>query len=127
MKKGAKDVLESFDAFANAFTDIVTHGEASKEDYLVKTGEVHDTINAVRQNLSEDNVSAVRKRWSIDRRMLEDSLADVQSMIEDDEDADEDADEDEDEGFDDELDILGLGPTQKMSSEELDRTKKVRT
>ncbi|KAI0093500.1 hypothetical protein BDY19DRAFT_902285 [Irpex rosettiformis] len=123
VRKGAKDVLESLEAFANAFTDIVSRGDGSEEDYLVKTGEVHDTISAVRQNLPEDNVSAVRKRWSTDRGMLEDSLADVQSMIEDDE--DEDPDEDEDDGFDDELDMLGLGPTKKMSPEELDRTKKV--
>ncbi len=126
VRKCATDVLESLRAYSDAFTEIVNRGEGSGEDYLVKTGEVHDTIDAARRNLPEDNASAVRKRWSTDRGMVEDSLADVQSMIEDDEaDADELEGLDEDEEFDDELDALGLGPTKRLSPLELARVKKV--
>ena len=56
--------------------------------------------------------------------MVEESLADVQSMIEDDEsNVDEGLDVDED--FDDESYALGFGPTTKLSPLELARVKKV--
>lgn len=124
VKKGAKDVLDSTEAFSAAFTNIVEQGESAAEDYLIRTGTVHDVIDQVRRGLSEDNVAAVRRRWSEDRKMLEDSLAEVADMVESGGAGDDDGDEDD--GFDDEWDELGLGSTKKMTPEELEHTKKVR-
>lgn len=89
------------------------------EDYLVHTGMVHDLVDKAKRDLPADNQMAVKKRWVADRGMLEDSLQDVTSMLEDNDAVGEGDD------FDDELDELGLGSTKKMSELELERTKKV--
>ncbi|KZT70120.1 hypothetical protein DAEQUDRAFT_224967 [Daedalea quercina L-15889] len=91
------------------------------EDYLVHTGMVHEVVDKAKRDLSADNRAAVRKRWTADRGMLEDSLQDVASMLEDDDAADQDED------FNDELDDLGLGSVKKMSEVELERTRKVQS
>ncbi|EPS98520.1 hypothetical protein FOMPIDRAFT_1126249, partial [Fomitopsis schrenkii] len=89
------------------------------EDYLVHTGMVHDLVDKAKRDLPADNQMAVKKRWVADRGMLEDSLQDVTSMLEDNDAVGEGDD------FDDELDELGLGSTKKMSELELERTKKI--
>ncbi|KAI0682442.1 hypothetical protein BC835DRAFT_883396 [Cytidiella melzeri] len=123
VRKGAQDVLENLKVFARAFTDIVEQGEASREDYLVKTGAVHDAIDHFRRNLPEDNAASVRSRWSKDREMLEDSLAEVGEMVESD--GAGDVGDDSDDEVSDEWDELGLGSVKTMTPQELDRTKKV--
>ena len=92
------------------------------EDYLVHTGMVHELVDKAKRDLPADNRAAVKKRWATDRGMLEDSLQDVTSMLEDNDTIDEGDDFDE---ALDELDELGLGSTKKMSDLELERTKKV--
>ncbi|KAH9843081.1 uncharacterized protein C8Q71DRAFT_699863 [Rhodofomes roseus] len=89
------------------------------DDHLVHTGMVHELVDKAKRDLPADNRAAVKKRWASDRGMLEDSLQDVTSMIEDN-DAEDEFDE-----FDDELDDLGLGSSKKMSEVELARTKKI--
>lgn len=92
------------------------------DDYLVHTGMVHDLVYQAKRDLPADNQMAVKKRWAADRGMLEDTLQDVTSMLEDnDAVGDEVHSDDELDG----LDELGLGSTKKMSELELERTKKV--
>ncbi|KZT09538.1 uncharacterized protein LAESUDRAFT_509228 [Laetiporus sulphureus 93-53] len=111
-----KGVLEAVSAFASGFLD--------GSDYLVRTGAVHDLVDKAKRGFPTDNRAAIRSRWISDRGMLEDSLAEVMSMIEDNEDMDRDGDEDEE--FDnDEWDELGLGSSKKMSEVELDHVKKI--
>jgi len=102
--------------------------DANKE-YVMRTGAVHETIERIRKELPEDNLAAVRRRWNTDKGMLQDTMEDVNGIIED---AAEDEDDDgEDEGFgsDDDVDGLGLdelGFTEtKLSKSELERVKKI--
>ena len=74
------------------------------------------------RELPADNIAAVKKRWKADRGMLEDSLEEINAMVEDAGEGDDDVNEDD---LDDEWDELGFGSTKKMSDDELERTKKV--
>ena len=96
--------------------------EEAGEDYLVRTGTVHDMVEKARRELPADNIAAVKKRWKADRGMLEDSLEEINAMVEDAGEGDDDVNEDD---LDDEWDELGFGSTKKMSDDELERTKKV--
>ncbi|KAL4254061.1 Cyclin-D1-binding protein 1-like protein [Abortiporus biennis] len=126
VKRYTKDVFESVNSFSRTFTSILENNSPSSssattgEEYLLRTGAVHAVVEKARQELPENNASAVKRRWSQDREMLEDSYADVTSMVEDSGLGDE-----EDEDFQDELDELGLGSSKKMSEEELERTRKI--
>ncbi|EJF66063.1 hypothetical protein DICSQDRAFT_143418 [Dichomitus squalens LYAD-421 SS1] len=111
----ASDVIEAVRSLAMMFV------EDAGGDYLVRTGAVHDMVEKARRELPADNIAAVRKRWRADRGMLEDSLEDINAMVED---AGEGEDLDADE-LDDEWDELGFGSTKKMSDDELERTKKI--
>lgn len=123
-RKGAQDVLENIAAYAKSFSAIVDQGTSTTEDYLVRTGAVHESVDRLRRDLPLDNVDAVKRRWSKDREMLEDSVKEAAELAKG---MDEDNFDDEDFGddLDDGWDELGLGSTRKMSEEELERTKKV--
>lgn len=95
--------------------------EDAGEDYLIRTGTVHDMIEKARREFPADNAAAVRKRWEADKGMLEDSLEEINGMIEDDQ-GEDDVGGDE---LDGEWDELGFGPTKKMTEVELERAKKV--
>lgn len=130
VRGAAKDVLQSLKVYAAAFTDLTERGDASAEDYLVRTGTVHDAVEQVRRDLPEDNISAVRFLWARDRRMLEDTLGEVDEMIAEDgadeDGGDEDGRDEEDDFGDEEWDAIGLGSSKKMSEAEKERAKKVR-
>ncbi|PSR94111.1 hypothetical protein PHLCEN_2v4539 [Hermanssonia centrifuga] len=123
-RRAAKGVLESVRALAQSFKIITEQGEPSTEDYLVRTGAVHDSVEQARQDLPTDNLAAVRSRWTTDRAMLEDSLNEVVEMSEGNGEG-EDEDEFDDDGDEDDWDELGLGTSKKMSEAELERTKKI--
>ncbi|KAF7789515.1 hypothetical protein EIP86_000461 [Pleurotus ostreatoroseus] len=130
VRGAVRNVLGSVAAYAHAFSDITqkdgdnSGNGGSGEDYLVRTGAVHDAIEQARQEVPKNNVDAVRTLWGRDREMLEDSLNEVTEMLEEEEDEEEDEDDfgDEDE---DEWDELGLGKKKKMTEVELDRTKSI--
>ncbi|KAH9952133.1 hypothetical protein B0H21DRAFT_715931 [Amylocystis lapponica] len=109
-----REICQALHALAQTFL------EDAGKDYLVRTGAVHDAVDKARA-LSVDNCSAVRRRWALDKEMLDDAASEVAGMLED---AGEDAEE-EDDGFDDEWRELGLGPSKKMTGTELERTKKI--
>ncbi|KAI0664617.1 Grap2 and cyclin-D-interacting-domain-containing protein [Cubamyces menziesii] len=118
-RRASREICDSVISLANTFV------EDSGDEYLVRTGTVHDLIEKARRELPVDNLAAVKMQWKADRGMLEDSLNDINAMIED---AGDEGDDDlEGERFDDddELDELGFGPSKKLSDVELERVKKV--
>ena len=128
VRRSATEVCQSVLAFAQGFLSITNEADSSsssqsKEDYLVRTGTVHECIEKIRKSLPESNAGAVKNLWLQDRAMLDDSFAEVNTMIEEGGDGNE-----SDEGFgddDDLLDELGLGTTKSLSSIEIERVKKV--
>lgn len=92
------------------------------DDYLVRTGTVHDTIEKARRDLPPNNAAAVKQRWKADKGMLQDSLEEINGMVEDDHRGEDDFGGDD---LDDQWDELGFGSAKKMSETELERTKKV--
>ncbi|OSD08630.1 hypothetical protein PYCCODRAFT_39800 [Trametes coccinea BRFM310] len=119
-RRSAREICEAVISLAGTFV------EDSGEEYLVRTGTVHDLVEQARRELPADNLAAVKMRWKEDRGMLEDSSSDINAMVEDAADeGDGSLDDNFDDEFDDEFDELGFGSTKKMSEVELERVKKV--
>lgn len=121
-----QDVIEAIRTLIQTFLALQMHagsgtGKAG-EEYVVRTGTVHDLIDKAKgaKGISKNNLGAVRKKWSEHRGTLEDAFREVGEMAEEDEDDDEDGEDDED-GWDG----LGLGKGRKMDQKELERTKQV--
>jgi len=121
-----RDVLISVRSLLQILLDIEVSDDRDKwkEEYLVRTGTIHDIIENARSSngLSKDNTSAVAKIWGRDLGPLEDGVREVAEMIEDAQSGDIEADEVDDDGWDE----LGLGPNKTLDKDELDRTSKVR-
>ncbi|KAJ7709907.1 hypothetical protein B0H17DRAFT_916206 [Mycena rosella] len=124
----AKDAIESIRALAQKFLEIEasdsrqSSGQAGDE-YMVRTATVHSVLDRARA-LSANNLLAVRKRWAEDAASLKDGFREVSDMVEDEE-SSENADDSDEAMFDDGWGEIGIGKSQKMSPEELERTKKV--
>lgn len=125
-------ILEALRAVVQTFLNLAARGPSiarsgsAGEEYLVRTGALHDLITHARgQNgIPKDNISAIRRRWKQDRGALEDSLREVSEMI----DGAEGSEGDDVDGnnVDDGWDELGLGDTgAKMDRDELARAKNV--
>jgi hypothetical protein len=102
-------------------------GEApSTEQYLVRTGEVHEIIDRVRKagGLSLTNRDAVQKVWLQDHDSLQDGAEEIKEMCKpvvsnvEGEDGDGEA-------FDGGWEELGMDSSQTLSPSELDRAEKV--
>ncbi|KAL0071420.1 hypothetical protein AAF712_001277 [Marasmius tenuissimus] len=87
-------------------------------EYLMKTGTVHQLIEEARSpsGVSNDNVSAVLKKWKEDTEPLEDGVRELKELIDNVGDVD---------GEDDGWDELGLEPDTPLSESEVDRASKV--
>ncbi|KAJ6502551.1 hypothetical protein C8R45DRAFT_924883 [Mycena sanguinolenta] len=122
-----RDAIESIKALVQTFLDIETSdsrqgsGQAGDE-YMVRTATVHNVLASARV-LSSNNLRAVRKRWSEDAASLDDGFREAADMIEEAESTEDDFDDGEE--FDDGWGDIGIGKSQKLNSEELDRSKKV--
>ncbi|KAL1746382.1 hypothetical protein HDZ31DRAFT_62281 [Schizophyllum fasciatum] len=97
---------------------------ASKE-YLFRTGSVHEIIDAARgvQGISQDNITAVKKKWVENQAPLEDGIKELAENIESAKAGSADEDDDEDD-FGDGWDELGISSNDKMSPDELARAEK---
>ncbi|KAI3610864.1 hypothetical protein WG66_007027 [Moniliophthora roreri] len=116
----ASSVTDALNSLVKTFLETEALGEhAGSGDYMVKTGSVHDLIEAARSSngLSKDNLSAVRKKWTEDTEPLEDGTRELKELIES---AGDEGFGDEDDGWDE----LGLGGTEPLSSEEAERASK---
>ncbi|KAH9180543.1 hypothetical protein EDB89DRAFT_1919666 [Lactarius sanguifluus] len=103
----AKNVLTALEDLARAHLSLITRvpTEAASEEYLSKTGIVHELIAQAKaghpQGLSRTNLVAVRKRWLEHAETVSDAEAmlEVETFVSDDDDKDSD-------GWDDpELDL----------------------
>jgi cyclin-D1-binding protein 1 len=126
VRSAAREVLESVDAFLKTLRNLLnsTAAPEDNQEYLVRTGAVHELIEHARgpNGLSKTNLDAVRRRWDADQDVLKDAFKEFEEMLEE---STDEADEEEDE-FGDGWDELGLG-TQKMTDKELARAKSVRS
>ncbi|KAF7322975.1 hypothetical protein HMN09_00077100 [Mycena chlorophos] len=117
-----KDAMEAIRALAQCFLDVESSGIRTAsgqagDEYMVRTATAHTVL---KRDVSTNNLAAVRKRWSNDAASLEDGYREVGEMIEDADSLDE-----EEDGFDDGWDELGLGKSQQLDPDELERTKKI--
>ncbi|THU91161.1 hypothetical protein K435DRAFT_801486 [Dendrothele bispora CBS 962.96] len=123
-----RDVLISTQSLLQLLLDIEVSDDRNKwkEEYLVRTGTLHDIIENARSptGLSKDNSSAVAKIWNRDLGALEDGVREVAEMIENAQCGDIGEDEDDD---DDGWDELGLGSSKTLDKDELGRTFKIHT
>ncbi|KAJ7685160.1 hypothetical protein DFH06DRAFT_1264492 [Mycena polygramma] len=120
-----KDAIEAIRALVQTFLAIETSGSRQSsghagDEYMVRTATVHNILDNARA-LSANNLLATRKRWAQDAASLDDGFQEVADMV----DEEEGTDEDEDEMFDDGWGEIGIGKSQKMNAEELNRTKQV--
>jgi hypothetical protein len=110
-----RDVLDALCGLAEATLKILQAGKPKKGDKkvdaerFIRVGAVHDLVEKAK-HLSKDNLSAVTKKWDQDLATMEDSLREVEEMLEE--------DEEEEDGWDE----LGLGGSETMSEAERDKT-----
>jgi hypothetical protein len=116
----AEETVQALDALVQYFDSRCRQGETVGNEYLAKTGAVHDAVEKA-EKMSRDEAEAVAKAWRTNGESLEDSLKEVKEMMEDAEDEAEEQDE-----FDDGWDELGEGFGGKLKPEEMERVKKVR-
>ena len=120
------DVLQATRGFIDhcvLITDGVTTPKKLKTAHLYLAGSLHELIDHTRRSdgLSENNLQAVRKKWSQDRSVLEDGYRELSELLTPDEVGDDSFDDDF--GDEDGL-MLDSAP---LTAEEAERVKKVRT
>ncbi|KAF8077948.1 hypothetical protein FPV67DRAFT_1685322 [Lyophyllum atratum] len=118
----ARDVILSVRSLLQTFLDIDASGSRTStgqagDDYMVRIGAVHETINNARSGLSKNNVASVQKKLAQDHDSLEDGLQEVDEMTND----QGSVDDWEDDGWGE----LGVDSKKRMDSDELERTKKI--
>ncbi|KAG2157101.1 hypothetical protein DEU56DRAFT_4495 [Suillus clintonianus] len=125
-------ILEALRAIVQTFLNLAARGPSiarsgsAGEEYLVRTGTLHDLITQARgpNGIPKDNISAICRRWKQDRGALEDGLREVSEMIDGAEgnESDDVDDDDDDDGWGE----LGLADSgAKMDKDELARAKNV--
>ncbi|KAF8517528.1 hypothetical protein BU17DRAFT_91654 [Hysterangium stoloniferum] len=114
----AETTIQALEALAQHFATICRQNKADDQEYLIKTGAVHDAVMKAAE-LSESEIDAAVKRWKVNAESLEDSLGEVKEMME------EKREADSEDATDDGWDELGEGFSDTLSVEEMDRVKKV--
>lgn len=121
----AKDVLAAARALFQTFLTVnsnksASHHGARGDDYLIRTGALHDIIDKARSKggFSTDNLAAVIKLWKRNQESLEDGRNEVQETM-------DSTGNDAEDAFDDGWDELGFSSSLKPSATEMERIKKV--
>ena len=111
-------VMDVATALKGLFRGFLETDHTDGAEYLVKTGTVHQLIEAARSSsgVSKDNLSAIRKKWKEDTEPLADGARELKELIDNVGDV---------EGEDDGWDELGLGQDTPLSEREADRASKV--
>jgi len=126
-----KEIIEALRALIQTFLNHAARGpqiadsRASGEEYLVRTGTLHDLITNAKgpsSGIPKDNQSAVYQLWKSDKESLEDNFQEVDRMIKEAEREDGDGDVG---NLDDGWDELGIDDSAKMDKDELARAKNV--
>ena len=112
-------VIEAVESLAQMILD-----GSETEEYLVRTGTVHDLIDMARKpgGLSLTSRDAARKRWLQNHESIVDGAEEIQQLCKP---ANSEDLEDDDDFIGDGWEELGISSTIKLSSAELDRTEKV--
>lgn len=119
----AEDIIQSVRVLLQVFSEDETHGiEHGRNEYLMRTGAVHDLITSARApgGVPTDNLASVRKKWKQHYEAMHDGLTEIDEMIQDAQASGREEDV-EDDGWNE----LGLPSNQKMDGTELERAKKV--
>ncbi|KAJ2931407.1 hypothetical protein H1R20_g5765, partial [Candolleomyces eurysporus] len=119
LQSAARSVISAIQGLTETLLSDTTATKEPSDVYLSKVGEVHDAIDKLRSGtdeLSSNNVTAVRKIWTADQSSLSDALRELQEIPESGDDND----------FDDGWDELGIdSSSNKLSPGELERLRKV--
>ncbi|KAG8954494.1 hypothetical protein FRC04_011822 [Tulasnella sp. 424] len=119
----AQEVIESIQGLVSGLLPPADGKEfVVPDDYLRRVGSVHSVLDKVRESLSTDNASAVEKRWTQDSSSLDDALRECKEMMDEAESSKDQEDEDFGDDGDEWDDMMDGG--EKMTPEELERTKK---
>lgn len=112
-------VIEAVESLAQMFLD----STRVTEEYLVRTGAVHDIIDMARKpgGLSLTTREAVRKKWLQNHESIVDGAEEIQQVYK----PASSEDPEDDDFIDNEWEELGINSTMKLSPAELDRTEKV--
>ena len=136
----ATDILTALQELAHAHLSLLTNPpskddtavpRSSSDTYLAKTGVVHELITQAKadhpKGLSRTNLIAVRRRWREHSEIVADAAAtlETEAFPPNDDDDDDDDDDDFDDGWDDPE--LGLALPGKLSPEQVELAKNVRT
>jgi cyclin-D1-binding protein 1 len=117
------NVLKSLDTLVDTFLSIARDGAQSvpKDEHLVRTGAIHSLIDKARgpNGLSANNLQAVRKKWTDDKATLDDAYGELSEMTT--QAVDENDGLPDNDGWDD----FALEPTKKLTTDEIQRAKKV--
>jgi len=117
----ARNILDAILSLSSTLLSLQSSSDLSSEDYLVRTGGVHDLIDEAKKpgRLSINNRDAVKRRWQQDHESLVDALEEVKELCT----AREEGDVDDvaDDGWDE----LGLEPSQPLTPDELERAEAV--
>lgn len=113
----AKTVIEAVESLAQMFLDSAK--VTATEEYLVRTGTVHNLIDMARKpgGLSLTSRDAVRKMWMQNHESIVDGAEEIQRISS--------SEDPEGDFIDDGWEELGINSTIKLSPAELDRTEKV--
>jgi hypothetical protein len=116
-----QNVIGAVESMAQNFLD--SAGGTATEEYLVRTGTVHDLIDMARKpgGLSLTSRDAVRKRWLQNHESIVDGAEEIQQVCKPPSSEDPEGDDFIDDGWEE----LGINSTMKLSPTELDRTEKV--
>ncbi|KIL00402.1 hypothetical protein PAXRUDRAFT_821686 [Paxillus rubicundulus Ve08.2h10] len=125
-----KEIIEALRALIQTFLNHAARGpqiansRTSGDEYLVRTGTLHDLITNAKQpssGIPKDNQSAVHQLWKSDKESLEDNFQEVDRMVKEAEREDRGIGDNLDGGWDE----LGLDDSAGMDQNELARAKNV--
>ncbi len=124
-EKVARGVINAVRSLGITLASASDTSTGSTEEYLVRTGEVHELIDTAKKNnsLSLNNRDAVRGIFVRNHESLTDAAEELQEICKP---VDDNGSDDEGEdGFDDGWEELGISSNDKLSSSELLVTEKV--
>lgn len=118
-EKVARGVINAIRSLGITLASSSDTSSGSTEEYLVRTGEVHELIDTAKKNnsLSLNNRDAVRAVFARDHESLKDAAEELQEICKpvDENGSDDDGEDDFDDGWEE----LGISSNDKLSPSEL--------
>lgn len=124
-EKVARGVINAVRSLGITLTSSSKTSTGSTQEYLVRTGEIHELIDTVKKSdgLSLNNCDAVRRIFTRDHESLKDAAEELQEICKpmDENGSDDDGEDDFDDGWTE----LGISSNNKLSPSELSVAEKV--